>query len=85
MSEDTNEDKCETVTTAPGKLERMTPKARWGRLTTELPQYLIDEVKMRALKQRCSVRHILMKALRTQKFTIRDADMFPDGRGKKLR
>ena len=57
-----------------------TPRAKWGRVTVELPEYLIDDLKQRALKHRSSLRHIVMKALRTQNFRILDADMSEDAR-----
>lgn len=57
-----------------------TPRAKWGRVTVELPEYLIDDLKLRALKNHTSLRFIVMKALRTLNFRILDADMIEDAR-----
>jgi len=57
-----------------------TPRAKWGRVTVELPDYLIDELKERSFKQRASTRHMVMKALRAANYRILDADMIEDAR-----
>ena len=60
--------------------EKPTPREKWGRVTVELPQDVIDQLKERALRNRCSVRHLVMKALRTANIRIREADMIEDAR-----
>jgi hypothetical protein len=67
---------------------RATPRNRWSRISVELPDYLIEELKIRAIRTKASLRHIVMKSLRTQNFRILDADMVDDarkGNGKKQR
>jgi hypothetical protein len=59
---------------------KATPRTKWGRVTIELPDYLIEELKMRVVKNKSSLRHVIMKALRAQDFTILDADLIKDGR-----
>jgi hypothetical protein len=60
--------------------DKPTPREKWGRVTVELPQDVIDQLKERALRNRCSVRYLVMKALRTANIRIRDADMIEDAR-----
>ena len=60
--------------------DKPTPREKWGRVTVELPQDVIDQLKERALRNRCSVRHLVMKALRTANIRIREADMSEDAR-----
>lgn len=60
--------------------DKPTPREKWGRVTVELPQDVIDQLKERALRNRCSVRHLVMKDLRTANIRIREADMSEDAR-----
>ena len=60
--------------------DKPTPREKWGRVTVELPLDVIDQLKERALRNRCSVRYLVMKALRTANIRIRDADMIEDAR-----
>jgi hypothetical protein len=50
------------------------------RIPVELPDYAIQDLKRRALDNRCSARHIIMKALRVYGIHIDDEDMPEDGR-----
>ena len=50
------------------------------RIPVELPDYVVDDVKRRALDGHCSARHIIMKALRAYGLHIADEDMPEDGR-----
>ena len=50
------------------------------RIPVELPDYVVDDVKRRALDGHCSARHIIMKALRAYGVHIADEDMPEDGR-----
>ena len=59
---------------------KATPRTRWGRATVELPEYLIEAMKLEAVKAKSSVRHIVMTALRKEGYKINDADMIEDGR-----
>ncbi len=50
------------------------------RVAFEAPIYLSDQLKRRALDQRCSTRFIVLQALREAGFEIKDEDMITDGR-----
>lgn len=50
------------------------------RIPVELPDYVADDVKRRALDGHCSARHIIMRALRAYGVHIADEDMPEDGR-----
>lgn len=56
------------------------PSRRVQRIPVELPQYVVDDIKRRALDGRCSARHIVMRALRAYGVHISDDDMIEDGR-----
>ncbi len=55
-------------------------RAKQEKLTLEVPGYLADELKRRALDQRTTVRHAVMLALQQAGFEVADADLVPDGR-----
>lgn len=57
-----------------------TPRSKWQRVTVELPDYLVNELKDRAHEQRISIRHAVMKAMRAAHYKIIDADMIEDAR-----
>ena len=50
------------------------------KVSLQLPEYLWDELHDRARKQRCSMRHVIMRALVTEGFTIETDDLVEDGR-----
>jgi hypothetical protein len=50
------------------------------KLTIELPGYLVDAVKRRALDQRSTARHVILLALRDAGFQVEAGDLIPDGR-----
>lgn len=52
-------------------------------LSIDLPDYLADELRVRAARQRCSVRHLVLQALRAIGHVIDDVDMAPDGRRRR--
>jgi hypothetical protein len=54
------------------------------KLTTELPAYLHDAMKRKALDNRTTVRHVLMLALKEDGFFIAAADLVPDARRTRL-
>lgn len=65
--------------------KRAAPAARPARplidkLTIELPGYLVDAVKRRALDQRSTARHVILLALRDAGFQVEAEDLIPDGR-----
>lgn len=57
--------------------EPATPSTRLG---LDIPLYLADELKLRALKERCSTRFLILKAVQAAGFTINDNDLIADGR-----
>lgn len=50
------------------------------RLALEVPLYLSDALKRRALDERCSTRFLILKAIRDAGFHINETDMIADGR-----
>ena len=57
-----------------------TPPRREEKLTTRLPGYLVDAMKVRALEQRSTVKHIMLRALKDAGFSVAEEDMAPDAR-----
>ncbi len=66
--------------TPPAPIQALTPTSATTRFTLNLPQYLAEELRIRAVKDRCATRFLFLKALRDAGFTIEDADMLVDGR-----
>ena len=58
--------------------EKSAPQPKWGRVSLELPGYLIEELKERAVENGTLLRCIVMSALRGQDFKVRDADLRED-------
>lgn len=58
--------------------EKSAPQPKWGRVSLELPGYLIEELKERAVENGTPLRFIVMSALRGQDFRVRDADLMED-------
>lgn len=56
------------------------PRTRMKSVTLDLPDYLWSELKIRAVQDESSLRHIVMSALKTAGFTINSEDMIQDGR-----
>lgn len=65
---------------APRAIAIKSPPRREEKLTTRLPGYLVDAMKTRALEQRSTVRHVMLKALRDAGFAIQPEDLVPDAR-----
>ena len=57
-----------------------TPPRRQEKLTTRLPGYLVDAMKVAALERRTTVRHIMLLALKDTGFAIEPEDLSPDAR-----
>ena len=57
-----------------------TPPRRQEKLTTRLPGYLVDAMKVAALERRTTVRHIMLLALKDTGFVIEPEDLSPDAR-----
>lgn len=53
---------------------------RIHRLPVELPDYVVADIKRRAIDGRCSARHVIMNALRGAGIHIADEDMPKDAR-----
>ena len=67
---------------APAAAERQkpTPRERMKSMNLELPDYAMRALKELALRESCSVRHIIMRALAKEGIAIRPADLIADGR-----
>ncbi|MFQ8433264.1 hypothetical protein [Amaricoccus sp. W119] len=57
-----------------------TPRARMKAMSLELPDYVMRELKRRALRDDCSVRYVIMRSLVAQGVSIHEADLVADGR-----
>lgn len=57
-----------------------TPRSEMKSLNLELPVYVWTELKIRAVQQQTSLKHVVMTALVKDGVTIKDADMIEDGR-----
>jgi hypothetical protein len=68
------------LTPEPEVQSNATPRSRMKKVHCELPDYVWTELKIRAVQQQATVRHVLMQALREHGFSIREEDMFDDGR-----
>lgn len=69
------------VANAPASLPRETPaKPPSSRFNIDIPEYLAEALRIRAIKERCSTRHLFMLALKASGYAIDDTDMQPDGR-----
>jgi hypothetical protein len=49
-------------------------------MNLELPDYVMQQLKERAIREDCSVRHLIMKGLAGEGIAIRAPDMIADGR-----
>ncbi len=67
---------------APPAAERQkpTPRERMKSMNLELPDYAMRALKELALRESCSVRHVIMRALAKEGIAIRPADLIADGR-----
>lgn len=50
------------------------------RISLNLPEYVARQLQNRAFESRCTVRHMIMAALKKDGIDIEDADMIEDGR-----
>jgi hypothetical protein len=62
------------------KEETPTPRSRMKAMNLELPDYVMKQLKTQALREDCSVRHLIMRSLQAQGISIRPPDMVADGR-----
>jgi hypothetical protein len=51
-----------------------------SKLSMLVPTYVIDEVNLRAAKDRCSSRYLVLQGLKAIGLAIEDADLIPDAR-----
>ena len=65
---------------APSPLTSVKPPTVLRRVTLDLPEYVVDQLHDRARSARCTTRHIVMSALKSNGVTINDEDMISDGR-----
>ena len=57
-----------------------TPRSRMKTVNLELPDYVWTELKIQAVQQQTSLRHVVMTALKVAGHRISDVDMVEDGR-----
>lgn len=57
-----------------------TPRDHLLSTKTTLPDYAMIELKIRAVKERVSVNHLVMLSLKAAGITIKDEDLIEDGR-----
>jgi hypothetical protein len=60
--------------------EGPTPRTRMKTMNLELPDYVMQQLKELALREECSVRHLIMRSLAGQGIRVREADLIADGR-----
>jgi hypothetical protein len=68
------------VTVAEPPPRVVAPRSAVEKLTIELPAYLTDAMKRKALDERTTVRHVVMLALKGDGFHVAAADLVPDAR-----
>ncbi len=62
------------------------PRTVMRPIKLDVPDYVWEELKIQSVTDRCSMRYIIMKALKASGYNIREEDMVEDGRalrGKK--
>jgi hypothetical protein len=62
------------------KDDQPTPRSRMKAMNLELPDYVMRQLKEQALREDCSVRHLIMRSLTAQGVNIRPPDLVADGR-----
>jgi hypothetical protein len=68
------------VKIAPEPVSGPTPRSRMSYVKACMPDYALTELKTRALRQRVSINHILLKALDQAGIHIKPEDLVEDGR-----
>ena len=65
-----------------GEVQQKTCRAPVKKVTVELPDYVVDELTLRAVqtKPRQTVRYVILDALRAYGLTVKDEDMVQDAR-----
>lgn len=56
------------------------PHAPFETIRTDVPDYLAQAMRVEAAKQRCTLRYLILKALKADGWTINDEDIIEDGR-----
>ena len=65
--------------TVPSKTEAQAA-ARTHSIRTEVPDYLAKQLRLRAAERDCTIRFLLLEALKANGFAVHDADLLEDGR-----
>lgn len=65
---------------AAAERQKPTPRKQMKSMNLELPDYAMRALKELALRESCSVRHIIMRALAKEGIAIRPVDLVADGR-----
>lgn len=64
----------------PAPMTDATPRERMKTVNLELPDYVWTDLKIRAVKEQVSLRHVVMTALVKAGIEIKESDMIQDGR-----
>ncbi len=65
------------------KTERTTPYSEQERLTIALPEYLMDQLRIKAATKKSTVRYEILRGLKNIGYDIKDDDYLRDARRKK--
>jgi hypothetical protein len=64
----------------PKLINEPAPRIPTRRMSLDLPVYVFEDIRQRALDGNCSARYVILKALRSAGIHIKDDDMAVDGR-----
>ena len=65
---------------AKAKLEKPVPTSEFEHINIGLPPYVMEQVRLKAIKDKSSVRFEILRGLRRVGYDIRDVDMIKDAR-----
>jgi hypothetical protein len=67
----------------PAERRRAVPRSHMVRLNLEIPAYVMQSLKEKALRDHCSVRSVVMRAMRTARLGVHEVDIVDDARRTK--
>lgn len=62
------------------RLEKPTPPSEYEHINVGLPPYLMEQLRLKAIQDKSSVRFEILRGLRRIGYDIKDADMIKDAR-----
>jgi hypothetical protein len=65
---------------SPKAFNEPAPRVETRRMSLDLPVYVFEDIRQRALDGNCSARYVILKALRSAGIHIKEDDMAVDGR-----